>query len=469
MHTLHTPTLASVLRLPRVHLRTKMSSLLLAAAVLVGTVSTLLLGAAVVPADAAAAPWYGPWFAHKYSLWTSPQSTFKPVRLAVSADHVWVADQQNDCIALFDLSDLAHISVDAWYGAGTTGDALNDPSGLALSNDAQQLFIADTGNHRIVVVSTADWSVLQEIGGTQGSGDTQFSSPNDVDVWSGGMVAPAEAMLYVADTGNHRIVKYGFNTGTDQWEYTAKWGTQGAGVGQFSSPGGIALDHHQVKVWVADTGNHRLQVFEQDGTSPQTIGAAGSSAGRFSSPRDLAFIPSPLTLLVADEGNNRVQEWSIGTAGTLTATYRRSFGSYGLVGVAKMNHPQGVAVDKSQESEMYVADTLNRRMQLWRRDTVGPRTYAYRKVAVKRGRKARLKYKLSDSLSDRCTVEIRIYRRGVKKKTLSLGWRTTGGWRATTFTCKLRPGTYTWKVYAKDRAGNNQRSPIGTKTLVVTR
>jgi len=188
-----------------------------------------------------------------------------------------------------------------------------------------------------------------------------------------------------------------------------------------------------------------------------------------SSPQDLAFIPDPLTLLVADENNHRVQEWSVGTTGDLpVVTYRRSFGAYES-GHGQMQNPQGVAADKGQVGDMYVADTYNRRVQPWRRDTVGPRTYAYSKVTVRRGRTARLTYKISDSLSDRCTVEIRIYRSGVKKKTLSLGWRAPGSWRTATFTCALAPGTYTWKVYARDRVGNVQRSPIGAKTLVVSR
>jgi len=165
-----------------------------------------------------------------------------------------------------------------------------------------------------------------------------------------------------------------------------------------------------------------------------------------SSPQDLAFIPDPLTLLVADENNHRVQEWSVGPNGdALVVSYRRSFGAYGS-GQGQIQNPRGVAVDKGQVGDMYVADTYNHRVPLWRRDTVGPRTYAYSKVTVRRGRTARLTYKISDSLSDRCTVEIRIYRSGVKKKTLSLGWRAPGSWRTATFTCTLVPGSYTWKV-----------------------
>jgi len=437
----------------------------------VALVALLLLTAALLPAaapaSAAAAPWFGPWFKHVSSFWTVPQNIFKPVRLAVSADHVWVADQEANRVVRFDLDGG---SPEAWTGAGTTGAVLKTPNGLALNNDGSELFVADTGNHRIVVVSTEDWSVLHEIGSGPGAGNEQFDSPNDIDVWAGGIVEPGDGVLFVADTGNDRVVRYGYDTGAGEWQYAGKWGSSGAAVGQFRSPSGIAVDHHQMKVWVADTDNDRVQVFEQDGGAPlRTFGTNGSGAGQFRGPQDLAFIPSPLTLLVADENNNRIQEWSIGTAGALTVTYWRAFGSIGTSGAGKMSNPQGVAVDKWQEGDMYVADTYNHRVQLWRRDTVGPRTYAYKTMTVKRYRYVSLKYKLTDSLTDKCYVTIKIYRRGKRVKTHTVGWRDPSSWRTAKYKCNLAPGNYIWKVYAKDRAGNNQRSPIGYKGLVVKR
>ena len=124
-----------------------------------------------------------------------------------------------------------------------------------------------------------------------------------------------------------------------------------------------------------------------------------------SSPQDLAFIPNPLTLLVADENNHRVQEWSVDPNGdALVVSYRRSFGAYGS-GQGQIQNPRGVAVDKGQVGDMYVADTYNHRVQLWRRDTVGPRTYAYSKVTVRRGAHG------APHLQDQRQSERRVHRR----------------------------------------------------------
>lgn len=454
--------MCSRLCLPRVKRRRSLT----ATVVLAVMVVTASLACATEAAEAASVPWFAPWFTHVASFWTAPQNTFKPTRLAVGADSVWVADQEANRIARFDLGGQL---LSVWDGTGTTGGALNGPNGLALSNDGAELFVADTGNHRIVVVSAEDWSVRHEIGTGQGAGSEQFDNPNDIDVWAGGIVPAGDGLLFVADTGNNRVVWYQFDTGSGKWQYAAAWGSSGDAAGQFNSPSGIALDHHQMKVWVADTGNNRIQVFEQDGTPLWSFGAAGMAAGQFQGPQDLAFIPSPLTLLVADANNNRIQEWAINTAGTLTATYRRSFGHSGAAGAEALANPQGVAVDKGQEGDLYVADTYNHRVQLWRRDTLGPRTYAYKKVTVRRYRYVSLTYKVTDAQADKCYVEIRIYRNGVRRKTLTLGWRRTDSWQTAKFLCKLAPGNYTWKVYAKDRAGNNQRSPIGYRGLVVQR
>ena len=144
--------MCSRLCLPRVKRRRSLT----ATVVLAVMVAAASLACATEAAEAASVPWFAPWFTHVASFWTAPQNTFKPTRLAVGADSVWVADQEANRIARFDLGGQL---LSVWDGTGTTGGVLNGPNGLALSNDGAELFVADTGNHRIVVVSTEDWSV----------------------------------------------------------------------------------------------------------------------------------------------------------------------------------------------------------------------------------------------------------------------------------------------------------------------
>jgi len=65
--------------------------------------------------------------------------------------------------------------------------------------------------------------------------------------------------VYVADTGNHRIQKFDSSGG-----FILGWGHQGSADGAFLSPAGIEFVNGNVVV--ADTGNHRIHVFGPDGT-----------------------------------------------------------------------------------------------------------------------------------------------------------------------------------------------------------
>jgi sugar lactone lactonase YvrE len=66
--------------------------------------------------------------------------------------------------------------------------------------------------------------------------------------------------IYIADTGNKRIVV------TDtEGNYRYQWGYAGAGLGEFNEPTGVAVDR-QGNVYVADTWNGRVQVFAPDGS-----------------------------------------------------------------------------------------------------------------------------------------------------------------------------------------------------------
>ena len=89
--------------------------------------------------------------------------------------------------------------------------------------------------------------------GQTGTGDGQFIRQGDINVDSVGNV-------YVADTGNHRVQKFDTNGA-----FITKWGENGVGQGKFTSPYGVAVDSSG-NVYVSDMGTHKIQVFAQ--TSP---------------------------------------------------------------------------------------------------------------------------------------------------------------------------------------------------------
>ena len=99
-------------------------------------------------------------------------------------------------------------------------------------------------------------------------------------------------------------------------------------------------------------------------------------------------------------------------------------------------------------------------------DTTLPVTKALAKATVRRGRKVTLRLRVDDAVSPEAAVTVRIYKGAALKKTLELGLQTTNTEIRYAYTCSLARGTYTWKVYATDLAGNTQ-STIGYKTLTV--
>ena len=70
-------------------------------------------------------------------------------------------------------------------------------------------------------------------------------------------------------------------------------------------PEGLGVDSEE-NLWVADTGNHRLLVVEPDGTRVATYGSLGSSGERLREPRGITFDRAGLAY-VADTGNKRIQ------------------------------------------------------------------------------------------------------------------------------------------------------------------
>ena len=65
----------------------------------------------------------------------------------------------------------------------------------------------------------------------------------------------ASGEVYVADTGNNRIEVF-----TSSGAYLTQWGSAGSGNGQFANPGGVAVNATGT-VYVADTDNDRIQMF----------------------------------------------------------------------------------------------------------------------------------------------------------------------------------------------------------------
>ncbi|HEY9501541.1 MAG TPA: hypothetical protein VIR01_07950, partial [Pyrinomonadaceae bacterium] len=185
---------------------------------------------------------------------------------------------------------------------------------------------------------SAEEGVATMFEGGAGADEGQFDSPTAIAVDASGNV-------FVADTGNGRIEKFS-PTGA----FLASIGTKGSGHGQFSEPSGIAIDRDG-NIYVAEIGSkHRVQKLGPDGTfiAEWTPGLYG--------PRRIAIGPDD-SIYVDDSGRNRIVKFS--PDGQVLA----SWGSEGS-GEGQFKGVSSVAVDPAN-NKVYVADPLNSRIQVF--------------------------------------------------------------------------------------------------------
>ncbi len=158
--------------------------------------------------------------------------------------------------------------------------------------------------------------------------------------------------VYVADTGNNRIQKF-----TSDGNFIKKWGRLGTDPGKFSRPNGIAVDTSG-NVYVADTDNNRIQKFTSDGNFIKKWGGEGTDPGKFSFPNGISVDTSG-NVYVADTYNNRIEKF------TSDGNFIKKWGRLGT-DPGKFSRPSGIAVDTS--GNVYVADTGNNRIEKFTSD-----------------------------------------------------------------------------------------------------
>jgi sugar lactone lactonase YvrE len=317
--------------------------------------------------------WSGSTFVGAFGKEGSGAGEFKgPAAIeADSTGNIWVGDQKNNRVEKFDRTGVYL----GQFGSTGTGDgqfSFTASTGLTVDR-LGSIWITD-GHFKVQRWVIPGFPVYSSsIGGTSGTGNSQFSNVADV-------AADAKGNLWALDKGNNRLQKF-----NEKGEWVLSAGAAGTGAGKLSSPSALALDSSG-NVWVADTANNRIVAFNEKGEFLKTFGTnvnktkvdaagteaeknlctaasgdvcqaatAGSLAGQLKSPQGIALTVGG-NIWVADTGNSRIQKF--GPTGSMI----NNLSGLGTE-PGKLKEPSGLAV--APNGSIWVADTGNNRIQQW--------------------------------------------------------------------------------------------------------
>jgi DNA-binding beta-propeller fold protein YncE len=203
-----------------------------------------------------------------------------PVGIALGENRLFVADSALNRVFI----------VDAKLRLIRELDGFQRPTGLAYHEQQKRLFVADTHAHQVMEYDeNGKW--IRTLG-ARGQNDGQFNFPTHITVHA--------SRLYVNDTMNFRIQVFDLPTG----KHIATLGEHGAGAGYIAQPKGLAINSNE-RIYMAESLTNRIQIFDMQDNFLLDFGNEGSAPGQFLFPAGLAVRGS--RLYVADSGNHRVQ------------------------------------------------------------------------------------------------------------------------------------------------------------------
>ncbi|HXF04152.1 MAG TPA: hypothetical protein VNM72_01900 [Blastocatellia bacterium] len=301
-----------------------------------------------------------------------------PRGLAFDKDgNLLIADTGNNRIRRLEkMEDKVVINTLAGSGpSGFAGDGgpakdaqLNGPRGIAVDASGN-IYIADTGNHRIRqidgtlrITTIAGDGIKGFAGDGEDATKARLNTPIAVAVSSTGD-------LYIADTGNNRIrrVSAGKITTVAGTGFPIFSGDGGpATAAGLNAPLGLLFDTLG-NLLIADTGNNRIRRIDASGIITTVAGSGirgmggdgqPALAAQFNAPAALALAPDG-KLLIADLGNQRIR--SLDASAIVRTEAGGGLGDGGPATAALLNLPYGLVSDSA--GTLYIADTNNHRIR----------------------------------------------------------------------------------------------------------
>ena len=273
----------------------------------------------------------------------------RPYNVAInSTDHVYTltVGVRGTIMDVFDSDDRRVLPQSIIKSYGTAADQLRLPRSMLVDSDGD-IYITDTLNARVQKFN----SNFQYLGqfGVRGIAEDNFRTPDSIAINSTGHI-------FVTDF-DRDLVNI-FTANGNGGLYFGKIGGVGNGTatGEFNGPRGIVIDSDDI-IYIADSINDRVQIFNSDGTYQKSIGGAADSIadGEFNAPIGIA-LDSDNNIYVTELINDRIQVFNS------DGTYQKKISGVGSSRIlGEFVDPRGIAV--ASDGDVYVADSRNERFQ----------------------------------------------------------------------------------------------------------
>ena len=212
--------------------------------------------------------------------------------------------------------------------------------------DPRISFLYSEGSSTVVTRPSNNYHMkgpmLKKIG-LRGSENARFTWPRGV------AVSPVNDSILVADSSNHRVQMFDMHC-----RFLKKFGSYGQAPGEFDCLAGLAVDSSG-QIIIADRYNHRIQVFNRYGEVITEFGEEGTGDGQLSYPWGVACDNAGY-IYVCDKDNHRIQIFQT------NGTFIRKFGRLGS-NEGQFENPHYIAI--GNRSEIYVSDSSNHRVQVF--------------------------------------------------------------------------------------------------------